>query len=302
MEIIKTLPVYKDYIWGGTKLKSLWNKNSEKDIIAESWELSLHKDGVCRADGGKYSGRFLDQIITPEMIGENNSLSRFPILIKLIDARQNLSVQVHPDDAYALKNENDYGKTEMWYIADAEEGGGIYLGFKENITKQIFINALKENAVEKLLNFVPVKKGDSFLISAGQIHAICKGVTICEIQQNSNVTYRVYDYNRTDASGNKRELHTQKALEVLNFNKYKAPKNYGGNILAKCKYFTVKKYSVSGSINFYCGSASFNSVLVLEGSGEIKGRSFNKGDTFFIPAGLGQYNICGNAEILLVSI
>lgn len=190
----------------------------------------------------------------------------------------------------------------MWYIADAEEGGGIYLGFKENITRQIFIDALNNNAVENLLNFIPVKKGDSFLIEAGQIHAICKGVTICEIQQNSNVTYRVYDYNRTDANGNKRELHTQKALDVLNFNKYTVQKIYDGNIIAKCKYFTVKKYIVSGSMDFYCGSESFNAVIILEGSGEIQDRKFIKGDTFFIPARYGEYIISGNAEILSVSI
>jgi mannose-6-phosphate isomerase len=301
MEIIKTKPVFKDYIWGGDKLSRYWNKNGG-GIIAESWELSLHKDGVCLASGGRYDGMPLDKVITPQMIASGYVGERFPILIKLIDAMQNLSVQVHPGDDYALKNENDYGKTEMWYIADAESGGGIYLGFKRDINREILLKALNDNTVEELLNFIPVKKGDSFLIEAGQIHAICKGVTICEIQQNSNVTYRVYDYNRTGADGKKRPLHIDKALDVINYKKYIPNASGGGNILAECKYFTVKKYKVSGEINLHCGENSFNAVNVVEGSGTMENRKFAKGDTFFVPAGYGGYKISGAAEILVTNI
>lgn len=298
MEIIKTEPAFKDYIWGGEKLKKIWNKQSDLKIIAESWELSLHKDGVSGAEGGTP----LDKIITPQMIGSGYGGERFPILIKLIDANQNLSVQVHPDDDYALKYENDFGKTEMWYIADAEEDGGIFLGFKRDIDRQTMQKALNDNTVEQLLNYIPVKKGDCYLIEAGQIHAICRGVTICEIQQSSNVTYRVYDYNRVGADGKKRPLHIDKALDVINYKKYLPQKSREDNILAKCKYFTVKKLSVAGGLMLNCGEKSFNAVTVMEGSGVIENRKFIKGDTFFIPAGYGGYKLYGNAEILVTNI
>lgn len=299
--IIKTAPVLKDYIWGGTRLKEYWNKQSNS-IIAESWELSLHKDGVCKASGGEYDGVPLDKIITPEMTGSRNYMDRFPLLIKLIDARQKLSVQVHPNDEYALCHENDYGKTEMWYIADCQSGGGIYLGFKQSTDKAAFMRAIQQGGVEDLLNFIPVKKGDSFLIEAGTIHAICEGVTICEVQQNSNVTYRVYDYNRTDFKGNKRQLHIEKALDVINFNKYTPQSAAKGNTLAECGYFTVKLYEFNGGITLNAGSGSFNAFTVMEGEGSIEGRNFIKGDTFFISAGFGNYSIKGNAKILLSSI
>lgn len=302
MEILKLKPVYKQALWGGNKLKTLWNKNSDKEIISESWELSTHKDGKSIVCNGINSGKTLCDILTDDMIGEKaKKYSRFPLLIKLIDANKNLSVQVHPNDEYAEKYENDYGKTEMWYICDSEKGGGIYLGFKQNVTKEQVSSSIENGGIEKLLNFIPVKKGDSFLINSGTIHAICSGVTICEIQQSSNVTYRVYDYNRIDKTGKKRELHIDKALDVINYKKYENEQK-SENVLAECKYFTVKKYNVNDILNINCDKNSFNAVNIIDGKGSIENINFEKGDTLFIPANYGEYNIKGKAEIIVTNV
>lgn len=302
MEIFKLAPVYKNYIWGGNKLKNIWNKNSNLDIIAESWELSTHNDGRSKISNDKYFSKTLDEVLTSEICGQNcTPFIRFPILIKLIDSNQKLSIQVHPNDEYSIKNENDLGKTEMWYIADCEKNSGIYLGFNRDVSRAEVEKEIENNNIEKYLNFIPVKKGDSFLIEAGTIHAIGSGITICEIQQNSNITYRVYDYGRVDASGNKRELQIQKALDVLNYKKHLI-KDDNSNILAKCKYFTVLKYTITDELNLHCDNYSFNAISIMEGNGFIENISFVKGDTFFVPANYGKYIIKGNVEILLTKV
>lgn len=203
--MLKLKAVCKDYIWGGDKLKELYCRQIGENL-AESWEVSVHPDGT-----SMYLASFADYIKNNPHAVDNQGAA-FPILIKYIDAKQNLSVQVHPDDEYARRVEGDNGKTEMWYIIQADEGAGIYCGFKRNTSKDEFQQKLREGTVEELLNFIPVQAGDCYLIPAGTVHAIRAGCVICEVQQSSNVTYRVYDYNRKGADGKLRPLHIEKAL------------------------------------------------------------------------------------------
>ena len=215
--MIKLQPVLKDYLWGGEKLKSLFGRKSE-GIVAESWEVSVHRDGVSGIVGSNES--FSDYLAkNPRAVDERGG--EFPVLIKFIDAAKNLSVQVHPNDEYARVHENDNGKTEMWYVVSADGGAGIYCGFIRDTDKAEFLRKVGDGTVEDLLNFIPVKAGDCFLIEAGTVHAIGAGCVICEVQQNSNVTYRVYDYNRLGADGKPRPLHVEKAVNVINFGAYR---------------------------------------------------------------------------------
>lgn len=298
---MKLQPVLKDYLWGGKKLADLFGRNNNGNKIAESWEVSIHADGTSQCEYGKFSDYLANN---PNAVDEYNS--NFPVLIKYIDAAQNLSVQVHPQDDYARKYENDNGKTEMWYIVQADEGAGIYCGFKEDTDKTDFINKVNDGTVEDLLNFIPVKQGDCFLIEAGTVHAIGAGCVICEVQQNSNVTYRVYDYNRVDANGKKRQLHVEKALNVINFNKYVdvtatgdfEPCN-GGKIrkLTQCKYFKCFELILDGEYSFK-NTNSFTTLNVLEGKGLVNGDVMDQGDSFFIPCG-EPLNVKGVAKIII---
>ena len=298
----KLQPVLKDYLWGGEKLKSLYNRKSDT-IVAESWEVSTHKDGTSLFDGGDLASHIKQTANAVDL--ENNPL---PVLIKFIDAKQNLSVQVHPDDEYAIKYEGDNGKTEMWYIVGADEGAGIYCGLKNDTDKDEFAKKIEDGTVEDLLNFIPVKEGDCFLIKAGTVHAIGAGCLICEIQQNSNVTYRVYDYNRVGADGKKRQLHIDKALQVINFSKYIDQTNSGeylevnGNkvrLLTECKYFKCREL-ILNSVYTEENPSSFTAINVLSGEGVINGVPFVAGDSFFIDCG-ESFEIKGNAKIILTT-
>ena len=298
MKIEKLYPECKDYIWGGEKLKEKYGKITDKSPCAESWELSFHKDGMTRLS----DGRTLAEAVTPADIGTRAAkFEGFPVLIKFIDAKADLSVQVHPSDDYALKYENSYGKTEMWYVVEADEGAGIYLGFKESITKEEFAAAISEKRLTDLLNFFEVKAGDCFFIPSGTIHAIGKGCLICEIQQNSNLTYRVYDYGRVDKFGKERELHIDKALAVTSTDKF-APTTFDGDVLGECEYFTASKISLSGRLGLSADKDSFNAVTCISGEGEIDGQKLSTGDTYFVPAGYGAYSLSGNAEIILTKV
>lgn len=298
MKIEKLYPIYKDYIWGGDKLKEKYGKTTDLTPCAESWELSFHKDGLTRlADG-----RTLKEAVKAEDLGERcKAFPHFPVLIKFIDAKADLSVQVHPSDEYALKNENSLGKTEMWYILEADEGSGIYLGFKERVTRAEFESAIKEKRLTELLNFYEVKAGECYFIPAGTIHAIGKGTLICEIQQNSNLTYRVYDYGRRDKFGKERELHIDKALEVTNLDKF-TPLSFEGDVLGKCEYFTAKCYTVSGALTLSTDKSSFASVSCISGEGKINGEIIKQGDSFFIPAGYGEYTLLGAMKIIVTTV
>ena len=297
MKIIKLYPECKDYLWGGEKLKAKYGKQTNKTPCAESWELSFHKDGLTRL----WDGRPLAETALEEDLGENvKRFPFFPVLIKFIDAKGSLSVQVHPSDEYALKNENSFGKTEMWYIVEAEEGAGIYLGFNCDVTKEEYETAIKEKRLTELLNFYEVKAGECYFIPSGTIHAIGKGCLIYEIQQNSNLTYRVYDYGRKDKNGNERELHIEKALRVTKLTKHKNTP-LTGNMLGVSKYFTVKKLCVKNEA-LQADDKTFQCLTCVKGQGEIDGQTMVKGDSFFVPANYGEYTLQGNMEIIMTEI
>ena len=283
--------VCKDYIWGGNQLRS-YGKVSTKDRIAESWELSCHPDGESIIDSGEFLGMTLTEYLKkfPEALGKNcQRFDRFPVLVKMIDANDNLSIQVHPDNAYALEHEHDWGKTELWYVVKAEPGAEIIYGFEREITREQFKLAIENNILPDWVHHVPVKAGDVFYVPAGTVHAIGKGVLLVEIQQNSNITYRVYDYGRG------RELEIEKALDVTNLSPVEnvVPKTpvirpgYAAQYLCQSEFFTVQKVHANQSTVGYFDS--FRHLLILEGEGFLMtedGRmDIEKGDSIFIPAG-----------------
>ena len=282
MELVKLKPSIKDYIWGGTYFKA-FNKGISLDRVSECWELSVRDNDSSIIASGEHAGKRLVDIISKEDIGPvMDRFPYFPLLIKLIDAKENLSVQVHPSDDYALKYENSFGKSEMWHIISADKGGGLYVGLNKDYAKEDIEKALKEGTILGCLNFFKVKPGDTFIINPGTIHAIGKGVRLIEIQQNSNLTYRLYDYNRIDQNGNSRELHISKALEVINYKKYEPTKEENG-YLADNQYFTVKKVSFDGEVNISANEQSFVSFTFLDGNGFVNDISYSQFDTFFLP-------------------
>lgn len=313
--IFKLAPALKDYLWGGTKLKDQYNFKTNLDTVAEGWMLSCHKDGENKVIGGKYDGKTLNQIIDAEgkdILGINAQIfDFFPILVKLIDAKKDLSVQVHPNNEYALRVEGEYGKTECWYIIDCEDGAELIYGFNKKISNQEFKERIENNTFLDVVNRVKVKKGDLFFIEAGTLHAIGKGVLLAEIQQNSNTTYRVYDYNRLGADGKPRPLHTQKAIDVtvceppLENNQSSDLVICGGyseRLLTKCDLFTVTELNIEKSALREATQDSFVSLLIIDGSGRITNNgetlSLTKGDSIFISAGSGNFEIEGNLLII----
>ncbi len=312
MAVYQLIPTCKDYIWGGNKLRTIFHKESDSDRIAESWELSCHPDGpsYLMEKGKKVTLAEAVKNTKADAMGKNcQKFEEFPVLIKLIDACDNLSIQVHPSDEYALKNEHQYGKTEMWYIVDCEENAGLYFGFKKEISKEEFAERIQEDRLLEVLNWVPVKKGDTFFIEAGTIHAIGKGIVIAEIQQNSNVTYRVYDYGRIGKDGKKRDLHIDKAIAVTNRTPKDLQESYAPH-LGICKYFCVDKLNLDGiytkSMSGTVLEDSFLHILILEGNGTVTTKdnsvSFRKGDSLFLPASSGAYEIEGTCEAILTTI
>ena len=298
MEIKKLYPVCKDYLWGGNKLKESYGKECSFAPCAESWELSFHPDGKTKLCDGKT----LEESLTSEELGTNIlDFPFFPVLIKLIDAQKNLSIQVHPSDDYAQRNENSFGKTEMWYVVEATAGAGIYLGFRRDVTKEEYESAIRENTLTELLNFYPVQAGDCYFIPAGTVHAIGAGCLICEIQQNSNLTYRVYDYGRRDKNGNLRELHIDKAMLVTDFKKFE-PKKFPDHILGISKYFNAQKIVVDGDVSLKASEKSFHCITCIGGDGQINGEKIRRGDSFFVPAGFGTYPLTGNMTVIFTDI
>ena len=308
----------KDYIWGGTKLRTIFGKESDTERLAESWELSCHPDGECFISGGDFDGMKLSDFLNehPEAAGSSfKSGDSFPVLVKLIDAEKDLSVQVHPDNDYARKYENDNGKTEMWYVISADPGAELIYGFKEQLTKEEFRKAIEDNTLMDKVNRVPVRQGDVFFIKPGTLHAIGKGILIAEIQQSSNVTYRVYDYGRLGADGKPRPLHIEKALEVTNTSPAE-PKSpvYGmeldgvvTQLLADCEYFDVNRHRIIKELELFADKSSFAHVLVIGGSGgELIADNFTlpltMGSSVFVPAGTGAFAIKGNCDIIVTTI
>lgn len=307
-------PPVKDYIWGGTRLKEEYGFECDSEKAAEAWMLSCHKDGAGIVKNGEFEGKTLSEVLEVwgnEAIGKNASeFPYFPVLIKLIDAKDRLSVQVHPDDEYALANEGEFGKTEMWYVVDCDEGAKLIYGFNRTINKTEFEQRIKENTLEEVCNYVPVKKGDVFFIAAGTLHAIGTGILIAEVQQNSNTTYRVSDYGRLGADGKPRQLHIEKAIEVTDLSEPTVPygnigervkTSYGSErTLAECKFFTSKLLNLSEKATFE-NSDSFISLIVLDGNVNLKYAdgeiSAKKGESIFIPAKI-TVELEGKAEIL----
>ena len=311
--ILKLKPACKDYLWGGHRLAEEYGVEYDGEILAEAWELSAHPDGASIITNGKYSGKSLREFLDAEgleILGTHcRRFREFPILAKFIDAKDNLSIQVHPSNAYALKNEGQYGKTEMWYVLDAEPGAFLYYGFKHEISKEEFKRRIEENTLLEVLNAVPVKKGDVLFIESGTLHAIGAGILLAEIQQNSNVTYRIYDYGRVGADGKKRDLHIEKALAVTNrIPIIKSAENYPH--VADCDYFTVDKLNLDGKLTYRMqgnvGEESFLSILILDGAGTISNKgekiSYKKGDSFLLTANAGDWQIEGSCDALLTTI
>jgi len=296
---LKLSPAFKDYLWGGEKLITDFNFNSSKKLappVAEAWVLSTHPDGASIVENGELAGKTFSEAL----IAFGTDASAFPILTKFIDAKSALSIQVHPSDEYAYEHEGEQGKTEMWYVMDAEPDAFLYFGFKQEISKEQFKASIEDDTLCDLLNKVNVKKGDCFFIPSGTIHAIGAGLLIAEIQQNSNTTYRVYDYGRVGADGQPRELHVEKALDVTDLTKPPVA-DFADGVLAECKYFTVKRYNIDSPTAINSGD-SFLSLIVTEGNATICGIPCEKGASVYIPAGYGEIEITGNAEILSAEI
>lgn len=318
--IYRLKPAFKDYLWGGQRLVELFQKDSPYDVTAESWELSAHPDGQSRIYGGGFIGMpfgdFIKEYGAKVCGWKSTTFERFPILIKFIDATNALSVQVHPFDDYAFVNEFEFGKNEMWYVMDAKPGAYLYCGFSRAVSKEEVKQRILENTIIEVLNKVEVNTGDVVFIPAGTIHAIGDGLLICEIQQNSNSTYRVYDYERCDASGNQRPLHIEKALDVISTEEYSKNKYgfeeaviEGSTIRQKlclCKYFECTKYNVQEKATLYLDDSSFASLVFLEGVATVSCQDelmdAKAGDSFFISAGRKVVHVDGNCEFILTNI
>lgn len=320
-------PAAKDYLWGGNRLNDEFAKNINIQPLAETWECSTHPDGPSIVGSGKYEGKTLTDVLNmhPEYLGSHpheNSIDgsvELPILIKFIDANKDLSVQVHPDDEYAYANENGQrGKTEMWYVLDASDSASIMYGFQFELSKDEVRDKIADGSLQKYLQKVPVKKDDVFFIEAGLVHAIGAGTLVAEIQENSNLTYRIYDYDRIDKSGNKRELHIDKALDVASLSSSTKPKqsmrvlNYrkGGatELLGRCKYFEVYRILLNTErtrefLSYSADDKSFRVLLCTSGCGTIIMEdgdyiNFFKGDCIFVPADSGVLKLHGKAQLI----
>ena len=314
MEIYRLIPECKNYIWGGEKLPQKYGKAVDFRPVAESWELSVHKDGKTRLE----SGATIDTLDAKIFGTACAEFDFFPVLIKLIDAKQNLSVQVHPDNEYAAAVEGDSGKTEMWYVIDAKRDAQLIYGLKDGITREEFAKAIDQKRINAVMNQRPVKAGETFFIPAGMIHAIGAGILIAEIQQNADLTYRVYDFDRLGPDGKLRDLHVDKALDVtrtytedeINDIRYARGNTCeSGELLANSVYFSARKLTVDASSDgesLTVTRESFVSLLCIDGEGEIifGGESYavRKGDSYYLPAGMGNCKLVGEITVILSEV
>ena len=305
-EIVRMEPAFKDNLWGGTRLRDVYGKKCDYDIVAESWELSTHKAGQSIVATGKNKGLMLGEYINRFGRGilgwKCDPYERFPLLIKFIDSRESLSIQVHPGDDYALQKEDEYGKNELWYVVDCEPESYLYCGFSRDTDEAEVRRRIEDGTLTEILNKIPVKKGDSYFIENGTVHAIGSGVLICEIQQSSNVTYRLYDYQRRDKYGELRELHIDKAMEVTNFHE----KDMEAAKTMECKYFSIEKSVFDGEVSFNLDDSSFRAFVVLEGSGQVscgeESLAYRPADCFFVPAGKKTVVFHGCGTVLKVQV
>lgn len=310
MDLLFMKPVFKDYLWGGNRLKNELNKNSTFSITAESWEISSNKNGDCKINNTEYKGMTLSELFNKketrkEIFGTKCvDKDEFPLLIKYIDANQNLSIQVHPNDEYANKIGLS-GKNELWYIMDCEENSQIIAGLNKIVSKDELKDIIENNKIKEYIRYADVKKGDSIYIPAGTVHAILGGILICEIQQNSDVTFRVYDWDRRDKNGNYRELHKKQAIETINSKLI--PEIIHKNqdeiqILSNNDFFGVKKIETNNTFKYRSNLDTCYLINIVDGNGSIKTTNkkyeIKKGDSFLIPASLGEYEFEGKMTIL----
>ena len=310
MEIWKLEPVFKEYIWGGKRLKESFHAMTERETVAESWVLAVHPDGTNTIASGRFAGCSLGEVLQDRKYWGSyaGQFEFFPVMVKLIDAAQDLSIQVHPSDELSRLIEGQYGKSEVWYIVDALPGATLYYGLCRDLGRDEFESLLREGSIEAALNRVEIKPGDVFMVNAGTIHAICKGALIAEVQQNSNVTYRLYDYHRKDKNGNERQLHIDKAILATSLKACVADgkplsiRKEGDNVItcvAKHKYIEASVYTIRNHLNLPVDDRSFKNIVVLDGTVCVEGLTLFKGESAFIPACVGEASIFGKGKILV---
>ncbi|MES2410352.1 MAG: type I phosphomannose isomerase catalytic subunit [Bacteroidota bacterium] len=310
-------PILKERIWGGTKLKTYLNKPITSDITGESWEISTVENDVSIVSNGSLKGKSLNEVINefPEAVlgikVYEQFGKQFPLLFKYLDAREDLSIQLHPNDELAKKRHNSFGKTEMWYVMQADADSRLIVGFKEKSSPEEYLKHIQDKTIVDILDTKKVKQGDVFFLATGTIHAIGSGIVIAEIQQTSDITYRIYDFDRVDANGNKRELHVDLSLEAINYDTIDAQKLYSkvenvSNEVVNCKYFTTNFIPLDGVIRIYKHGESFTVYMCVDGEFQltIDGRSYKyeKGDTVLLPACLTDFQLSGKASILEIYI
>ncbi|UUW09450.1 class I mannose-6-phosphate isomerase [Flavobacterium plurextorum] len=310
-------PILKERIWGGEKLKTVLNKPITSKITGESWELSTVEGDVSIVSNGELKGKSLMELIaeTPnELLGtrvHERFGKQFPLLFKYLDAREDLSIQVHPNDKLAKERHNSFGKTEMWYVMQADADSRIIVGFKEDSSKEEYLKHLQDNTLVTILDDVKAKAGDVFFLETGTVHAIGAGLVVAEIQQTSDITYRLYDFDRVDAQGNKRELHVDLALDAINYNKVNTQKKYDSkintsNVVVDCPYFTTNFIPLESNTEISKSGETFTVYMCIEGSFEIEYDNFKhtyiKGDTVLIPAAIRTFVLNGKASILEIYI
>ena len=312
---LKFQPILQDKIWGGKKLSQIFNKNSNSQMLGESWEVSTVPGNVSIISNGVLKGVTLQSLLDDykeSLIGEKNYKrfgADFPLLIKFIDAKKDLSIQLHPDDELAKKRHNSFGKTEMWYVMQAEKGANLIVGFKDKIDRETYLNHLENKTLTSILNFDEVKEGSTYFIEAGRVHAIGAGVMLAEIQQTSDITYRVYDWDRVDKNGNERELHNDIAIDAFKFDlKDDFRGKYGdypnaSNEMVSCPFFTTNFLPIQGELTRNNTYDSFIIYMCVNGEVEIITEDFretvSKGETILIPASVKDFNLISNDANLL---
>lgn len=312
-------PILKDYIWGGRRLEQ-WGRPLPPGNVAESWEIAAHEDGTTRVTNGRYAGHLLTEVqaeLGLDLIGTNcawaQARGKFPLLVKLLDANRALSVQVHPDDAYALAHEgNELGKTEMWVVLDAKPGAQVQLGVKAGTTPELFRQGIEEGQLEPYLHYIPVKPGDHICVPAGTLHAIMDGILIAEIQQNSNTTYRVYDWNRVGADGKVRPLHIDKALDVINFDQVEPSlcpaeliegvNGFSRSLLCRNRYFITERLEMAAGAVFKgnCNGRSLEIWGVLSGEVVVNDVGLTAVQFALLPAAMGEFGVTAVQETTLL--
>lgn len=310
-------PILKERIWGGEKLKTILNKPIVSKITGESWELSTVEGDVSIVANGELKGISLMELINDfpnEILGTRvykRFGKQFPLLFKYLDAREDLSIQVHPNDKLAKERHNSFGKTEMWYVMQADADSRIIVGFKEDSSKEEYLKHLNDKTLVSILDDVKAKSGDVFFLETGTVHAIGAGLVVAEIQQTSDITYRLYDFDRKDAQGNTRELHVDLALDAINYNKVDTQKKYdtkanASNEVVDCPYFTTNFIPLEDSVEVSKSGETFTVYMCIEGSFDIEydsfKQSYQKGDTVLVPAAIKSFVVNGNASILEIYI